>query len=79
MNICKSHRMAATQRIDRSAWPTRSHRAFVCAVWIKGALDSSSAKPLLLHARNIQNRDSAIIRDSVNGGLPEKLVMVRRT
>ena len=33
------------------------------------------AKPLLLHAENLETRDSGFYRDKVNGGLPEKLVM----
>jgi len=34
------------------------------------------AKPLLLHAENEETRDSGFYRDKVNGGLPEKLLMV---
>ena len=33
------------------------------------------AKPLLLHAENLETRDSGFYRDRLNGGLPEKLVM----
>ena len=33
------------------------------------------AKPLLLHAENLETRDSGFYRDKINGGLPEKLVM----
>jgi dipeptidyl aminopeptidase/acylaminoacyl peptidase len=33
------------------------------------------AKPLLLHAENLETRDSGFYRDKINGGVPEKLVM----
>jgi dipeptidyl aminopeptidase/acylaminoacyl peptidase len=33
------------------------------------------AKPMLLHAENLETRDSGFYRDRINGGLPEKLVM----
>jgi dipeptidyl aminopeptidase/acylaminoacyl peptidase len=33
------------------------------------------ARPLLLHAENLETRDSGFYRDKINGGLPEKLVM----
>jgi dipeptidyl aminopeptidase/acylaminoacyl peptidase len=33
------------------------------------------AKQLLLHAENLETRDSGFYRDKVDGGLPEKLVM----
>ncbi len=33
------------------------------------------AKPLLLHAENLETRDSGFYRDKLNGGLPERLVM----
>src|SRR5262245_29697536 len=33
------------------------------------------AKPLLLHAENLETRDSGFYRDRINGGLPEKLLM----
>ena len=32
-------------------------------------------KPLLLHAENLDTRDSGFYRDKINGGLPEKLIM----
>jgi dipeptidyl aminopeptidase/acylaminoacyl peptidase len=34
-----------------------------------------AAKPLLLHAENLETRDSGFYRDRINGGMPEKLMM----